>query len=60
MSPDPSSAGGPVRTWVREVDEKLVLTWQVETADGWQKGGERPLTRRERLEWRVKATVPKP
>lgn len=48
------------RAWVRLVDGRFVVTWQVATPDGgWRPGGTRPLTRREQALWRAAKRVPK-
>jgi len=49
-----------VRGWVRLVDGRLVLTWQRQTASGWEQGGTRPLTLKERVAWRLARRTPKP
>jgi hypothetical protein len=48
-----------VRAWVHEREGELVVTWQVRTAEGWRRGGRRPLTRLERGAWWAVRRAPK-
>ena len=51
---------GDFRAWVRRVDGRFVLTWRVQTGEGWQRGGTRRLTFAELVAWQAAKRVPKP
>lgn len=52
-------AAGAVRTWVRVVDGRLVVTWQTANEFGWSASETRPLTLPERLAWWAARRQPK-
>lgn len=51
---------GDTRVWVRRIDGRFVLTWRVQTGQGWQRGGTRRLTLAELVAWQAAKRVPKP
>jgi hypothetical protein len=54
------SLNAPTRQWVRYVDGRFVLTWQVLMDEGWQRGGTRRLTLLERIGWQLLKRTPAP